>query len=347
MLESIVKPGEARANSESSKTCRPVRECLRDTRLRLSCGQHSQGQTPARLAVLEAKSDSSPPQPVCLANSPVDRASGPPGKLNGSSKDFSDNSTNWSLWPPSPAGEDEGEEIARVLCEEAWAHRLSRANESILRRMRLLVGSGPFARPLTILQVGVGSGDFSVHLARWCRANDVPVEIVGVDCRPEAIELAAHRTRDFPEISVQRAERCEGAIPGQARGQYDFVIASQFLHSLSKGVRPDAVRYLYSLSRTALVVGETLRHPAAYCSLWLGTRLTLCTKTVRRRLPRGVSDSETLDGWKELFDRSGIAVVRFMPSWPWQVCAIAWKTVEEREPVVDVLDAVPSIATSA
>lgn len=172
---------------------------------------------------------------------------------------------------PAPGQElldDPAADPARVL---ESLHHIERSNRWFGGRTALRWGLGralatvpPGAR-LTLLDLGTGTGDLPLDLARWARRRGVEVRPVGL----ERIPVAARAAQD---AGVPTLLACAGALPLRPRS-VDLVTVSQLLHHLSG---EDAVRLLRdatAVARHAVVVADLRRSRLARLAFRAGAAL--------------------------------------------------------------------------
>ncbi len=172
---------------------------------------------------------------------------------------------------PAPGQElldDPAADPAQVL---ESLHHIERSNRWFGGRTALRWGVGralanvpPGAR-LTLLDLGTGTGDLPLDLARWARRRGVEVRPVGLERIPVAARAA--RAAGVPTLLA-----CAGALPLRPRS-VDLVTISQLLHHLSAG---DAVRLLRdatAVARHAVVVADLRRSPFARFAFRAGAAL--------------------------------------------------------------------------
>lgn len=122
-------------------------------------------------------------------------------------------------------------------------------------------------RPLTVLDVGTGSGETLSRLCDWLRRRGHETRVVGVDTHPEVLDVA--RTR-VPELLLARAD--VRALPFADRA-FDIVTATLVLHHLPDALQIDALREMARVARRAVLVAELERARLH----WLGARLLAST----------------------------------------------------------------------
>lgn len=86
-------------------------------------------------------------------------------------------------------------------------------------------------RTSTLLDVGSGGGDVARRLARWARADGLPLEVTGVDPDPRAHDWAL-RGRTVPGLSFERTDTTALVRDGR---RFDVVVSNHLLHHLRDG----------------------------------------------------------------------------------------------------------------
>ena len=124
---------------------------------------------------------------------------------------------------------------------------------------------------LRLLDVGCGSGDHLVHLARRGERFGCSVHLVGVDANPVTVGHArAHLDRQLtPRLRTRvHVEVGDAQALSHDAGAVDIAHAALFLHHFHG---PSAVRVLSEMQRVArhgLLVNDLHRHLLAYVGIW-------------------------------------------------------------------------------
>jgi SAM-dependent methyltransferase len=129
---------------------------------------------------------------------------------------------------------------------------------------RLLDQSTP-GHPLTLLDVGAGSGDIALHLARRARGR-------GVTLRPLALERHPVAARMCRRAGVPVVLACGGRLP-LADQAVDVVLASQLLHHMERNSAIALLRELARVARVGVIVADLRRHYVAASGIWLASYL--------------------------------------------------------------------------
>jgi SAM-dependent methyltransferase len=124
-------------------------------------------------------------------------------------------------------------------------------------------------RTYRLLDVGCGAGDVPIALVKWSRRSGYRIQIDAIDKNPSTVELARQKCQDYPEISLSYQDFFH--LDSQ---EYDYVLASQFIHHFPDEQVPPVLKRLLAMCRYKLVVNDLIRSHLAYSATWLFTLLT-------------------------------------------------------------------------
>jgi SAM-dependent methyltransferase len=177
-----------------------------------------------------------------------------------------------------------------------------------LERLALRV---PAARPLVVIDVGGGRGDFARRLIDHARALGRAVRVVVVDRDPDLLDIA--RQAVSANLSVVRADAT--ALPFR-EGSVDVVTLSLTLHHMEPDAAVAGLREMRAIARIAVVVNDLLRTRLSLALVWLTTRLTGCHPISRHDGPLSVRRAYSPEELVTLVEKAGLpapSVTRY----PW------------------------------
>lgn len=155
-------------------------------------------------------------------------------------------------------------------------------------------------RPIEIVDVAGGNGDFARRMTRWAREAGRPVRATVVDTSP--VGLAGARLAE-PVGAVQGDAR---ALPLRDRS-IDVAHSSCFFHHLSTADARDALAEMCRISRRLVVVNDLVRSRIAAGSIWLLTRLLVENRLVRADGPLSVRKSFVPEELVEIAQSVGLS----------------------------------------
>jgi SAM-dependent methyltransferase len=175
----------------------------------------------------------------------------------------------------------EREELEGSLDDVAAVNRWLGGERALLGHLGKLISPANrfrFARPLTILDAGTGSGDLPRAIVRWARRRRIPIRVVASDIQDQILEIARDRSTEFPEIDFARADVRQLPFDNRA---FDIALLSLTLHHLDGDEPVQALRELRRVSRRGVIVGELERGWPGYigarilaATIWRNNRLT-------------------------------------------------------------------------
>lgn len=163
-------------------------------------------------------------------------------------------------------------------------------------------------QPVRLLDIGTGSADIPEFIVGWARAAGIKVEFAVLDYNWFAARRARDATLNYPEIVTVQADAMN--LPF-AEGSFHFVLASLFLHHFQT---KDAARLLSGFAHTAseaFVINDLRRHPIAYYSIKILTKLFTNNQMVRHDSAVSVLRGFTAQDIAELKNSSQVRIKVF------------------------------------
>lgn len=179
--------------------------------------------------------------------------------------------------------------------------------------------SSTSSAPVTIVDVGCGSGDSLRRIAAWGRRRGLHLRLVGLDWNPVMVETARAASLDFPEISYVQQDVWDPALLSL---EADVVHSSLFCHHFDAPELPRLLAHFARAARRAVVINDLHRHPLAYYSIILLTRLFSRSPQVKYDGPVSVLRAMSRRDWTEAL--GGARLSHYRLSWCW---AFRWRLV--------------------
>ncbi|CAN5626846.1 hypothetical protein BH23GEM10_BH23GEM10_04100 [soil metagenome] len=206
------------------------------------------------------------------------------------------------------AGRHDRAELEQSLDQIAEVNRLLGGTRAVLRTLdELINGAHDAARSPRILDVGTGSADIPLAIARRAQQRGRHIDIVATDVHPQMREIARDRVRDTASITIGAADALN--LP-YVDDSFDIVLLSLTLHHFERDDQVRALREAARVASRAVVVNELERCRANYfgarllaVTRWRGNRLT------RHDGPLSVLRAFTRIELNELANAAGLDVV--------------------------------------
>ncbi len=220
------------------------------------------------------------------------------------------------------------DELCACLRDLARLNRWFLAYRPLLRWLDS-VATAPAAKtsaptPLHIVDVGCGYGDTLRRIERWARAQNIAVELTGLDLNPDAVAIAAEATPSASDIRWIAAD----VFAWQPDKPVDLVISALFTHHLSE---PDVIRFVQWMELRAQLgwfINDLSRASVPYHLLRVFTKLAGLHPFVQHDGPISIARSFVPEDWQRMCAAAGIDPHAFsiQPSRPARLCVSRRKT---------------------
>jgi len=169
-----------------------------------------------------------------------------------------------------------------------------------------------------IADLGCGSGEILLKIAKWCRTQNIKVELHGFDANPNVISYAREHCKDYPEIIFHT----ENIFSEKFRNRkFDLICCTLFLHHFSQ---KDLVSLLTQFKKQSVkvIINDLHRHYFAYYSIKWITRFFSKSPMVQNDACLSVWRAFTKNDWEEILRLAKIQ--NYELGWRW---AFRWKLI--------------------
>jgi 2-polyprenyl-3-methyl-5-hydroxy-6-metoxy-1,4-benzoquinol methylase len=162
-----------------------------------------------------------------------------------------------------------------------------------------------------IADIGCGSGQLMIEMNTVLCKRKLTGLFTGFDANPFIVAYANTHCKDEPNISIQ----CLNVISDFFSEDYDIVHASLFLHHFTEEELVLLLQKISAHTRKAIIINDLHRHPLAYYSIKLLTRLFSKSHMVRNDAALSVAKGFTKKEWNTILKNAGFK--RWDIRWVW------------------------------
>lgn len=209
-----------------------------------------------------------------------------------------------------------GEVVNQTLKELNTINRFLGGNKISVSAFKKMVKS---MSEVSLADLGCGGGDILVEMANWARKKKTKATFRGIDANPHIVEYADQNTASYPEIQF----RAINIFSEEFRKEnVDIIHCCLFTHHFSEEELIQLFRQFKDQARIGVIINDLHRHPLAYWSIKLLTRLFSRSSMVQNDAAVSVARGFKRQELTQILDRSGIQDYHL--SWKW---AFRWKLV--------------------
>lgn len=170
--------------------------------------------------------------------------------------------------------------------------------------------------------LGSGGGDVLRLMAQWGRKKGIPMVLTGIDANDFMLGYATEKTKQFPEIQFVKQDIF---APDFEVKSCDWVTCSLFCHHFTDEQLISLFHKLHQETRSGFIINDIHRHPLAYYSIWILTRLFNGSYLVKHDAPLSVKRAFKRKELVALLQKAGIKhfKIRWLWAFRWQV--IVWR----------------------
>lgn len=174
-------------------------------------------------------------------------------------------------------------------------------------------------RPVTLADVGCGGGDMLREIAKWARIKNLEITLTGVDANNFMLHYAAPKLEKYPEISLAQHDIISEEFKAQ---QFDILTCSLFCHHFSDEALTAMLKQLQQQANVAVIINDLHRHPLAYYSIKLLTKLFSKSYLVKNDAPLSVLRAFHKPELEKILAKAGLK--NYNLRWFW---AFRWQLV--------------------
>ncbi len=166
------------------------------------------------------------------------------------------------------------------------------------------------AQSLSIAEIGCGGGDNLFAIERYLDGKKQPFTLTGIDVKPECIKYA--QASSGSGISWICSDYRTVEWPGE---KPDIIFSSLFCHHFTDEELIIQLQWLKENSRMGFFINDLHRHPVAYHSIKLISRIFSRSYLLRNDAPLSVKRAFIKSDWTKIL--SGAGIQQYALNWRW------------------------------
>lgn len=187
------------------------------------------------------------------------------------------------------------EDLFQNLRELDFINQTLGGHDVVLRAIKKLLVGIPKSEKIHILEIGSGGGDNLRALAKWGIKNGYTFQLTGVDLKQTCTDFA---TQQSPKFNIHFITTDYRDTPFRSIGKPDIIFNSLFCHHFNDSQLVQMMRWMLSNANIGYTICDLHRHPIAYFSIKILTKLFSRSYLVKNDAPlsvkRGFKKSELL-----------------------------------------------------
>jgi 2-polyprenyl-3-methyl-5-hydroxy-6-metoxy-1,4-benzoquinol methylase len=166
-------------------------------------------------------------------------------------------------------------------------------------------------RPLKILDIGSGYGDYLRVIYKWSQKHQIAIELTGLDLNPWSEKAASLLNPSLDHIKFITKNIFE-FTPAK---KYDICISSMFTHHLDDHDIVQLLHWMTVNSNYAWFINDLHRHPVSFHFIKYFTRFFGFNKLVKHDAPLSVARAFKYQDWRDLLKKAELYLNKSKISW--------------------------------
>lgn len=202
-------------------------------------------------------------------------------------------------------------DIKRNMQELDFINRKLGGHDITLDGIVALIKEQPvFNKQLSIIEIGCGGGDNLRAIKEWAAYIKLPVQLLGIDINEECIAYAKGQQRNN---GIQFLHSDYKLM--KINNKPDIIFSSLFCHHFTDEELSLQLKWMQENSSVGFFINDLHRHPLAYYSIKLFTKLLSKSYLVKNDAPLSVQRGFKRTDWQSLFEAAGIE--NYSCQWRW------------------------------
>lgn len=164
-------------------------------------------------------------------------------------------------------------------------------------------------KQIHVCEIGCGGGDNLVALKKWCSKKGIEISFTGIDIKDSCIAFA--RERMLARTNWIVSDYRTALLPQKP----DIIFSSLFCHHFTNEQLIEQLQWMQRNSHIGFFINDLHRHPLAYHSISILTKLFSRSYLVKNDAPLSVARGFKQKEWENVLQQAGI--VHATIQWKW------------------------------
>ena len=178
-----------------------------------------------------------------------------------------------------------GEVVDQTLRELDTINHWLGGNAVTVNGLQKLLDKVDHTKDISLVDLGCGSGEMLRLIAKQAMENGTQVKLIGIDANPNITSFAESHSRKYGNIQFESVNIFSKEF---LQRKFDIVLATLFFHHFNDEQLIAFFRQLKSQARIGVVINDIHRHPFAFHSIRLLTKLFSKSDMVKFDAPLSV-----------------------------------------------------------
>jgi 2-polyprenyl-3-methyl-5-hydroxy-6-metoxy-1,4-benzoquinol methylase len=212
-----------------------------------------------------------------------------------------------------------GEVVDQTLRELDFINHWLGGNAVTLDGLRSLCKNIPKEKKISIADLGCGSGEMLRLIAKIAKKEKREVALTGIDANPNITSYAKEKSIDFKNIQLEAANIFSDEF---RQRDFDIILGTLFLHHFTEEELIGIFSSLKNQARHGIIINDIHRHPLAYYSIKILTKLFSKSAMVKFDAPLSVLRAFKKKELENILQKAGVE--KYQLRWKW---AFRWQLV--------------------
>lgn len=213
-----------------------------------------------------------------------------------------------------------GEVLEQTLRELKTINLLLGGNKVTTSGLGKLIANSS-RKELTIADIGCGGGDMIEVMGKWARRAGIKAQFLGIDANPNIVNRAIEKLSGHANVAFKVQNVFD---PAFAKQPVDIVTCTLFTHHFTQDELVQLLVSFREKAKLGIVINDLHRHPLAYHSISLLTKLFSKSPMVKHDGPLSVLRAFHRKEWEELLQKSGFQKFEIRWKWAFRWQVVAW-----------------------